>query len=66
MKRLLFFFALTLLGTSCERASNPGRLNPVLDPSYENVFLKGGDISMLSLVEKNGGKYYLDGVETDV
>lgn len=65
MKRLLFFFAFTLLGTCCERVSNPGRLNPVLDPSYENVFLKGGDISMLSLVEKNGGKYYLDGVETD-
>ena len=65
MKRLLILSALALLWAGCGKTPNPGRVNPVLDPTDETVLLKGGDISMLSLVEKNGGKYFQDGVETD-
>lgn len=63
MKTLTIICTTLLLVCGCGRNAETGES---ADPqSREGSLLKGGDISMLSLVEDNGGKYYWDGKQTD-
>ncbi len=62
MKRTIIMIA--LCAVCCCKNENQSRNEPDPQP-IQTEFLKGGDISMLTLVEDNGGKYRWDGVETD-
>ena len=69
MNKTTLILAVLLTATCCgKQPANPGRTENLIKDSEGDkaeVLLKGGDISVLTLVEQKGGKYYLDGKEND-
>lgn len=67
MKKILWTVAVTAFAlTCCGKAPSGNEPDPVSVPEPEKtVFLQGGDISELTYVEQNGGKFYMDGKEMD-
>ncbi|MGN1210468.1 MAG: arabinogalactan endo-beta-1,4-galactanase [Candidatus Cryptobacteroides sp.] len=63
-KTALAAFAVTMLACSCDNEV-PGADKPSEGDNTPSEILKGGDISELTYVEQNGGRYYLDGKEMD-